>query len=321
MNTPQQKSRPTNPFTACVLMAILMALTSYSTHVQSQERSILQPLGDMYRSPPAAHPQLARITLYRTESGLATGATRVVINDRYQASLQPGGYTDLCMKPSVVDVGVSLQRSTESARELPDSAMFVTAKSGQEVFIRVVDLPKNRLSLVNVQPEVAFVELQKTRRQVHSISRVPGASACDQVTGSPAPKTVAITLGTDALFAYGRSDLSAILPYGREQLDRLAERLTTRYSDFEHSQIQVVGHADPVGSAASNQRLSEARATTVAAYLVRAGVSANKISSEGRGSRELVDRDCARVVSSLSMACNKVNRRVVVELTVQAHGH
>lgn len=317
MNTSHLKTRPVAALMGGLLVAVLLVLTSHSTHAQSQERSILQPLGDLYRSPPPAHPQLARITLYRAESALATGATRVVINDRYQASLQPGGFTDLCMKPSVVDVGVSLQKSTQNARELPDSALFVTAKSGQEVFIRVVDLPQNRLSLVSVQPEVAFVELQKARRQVHSISRVPGASACDQVTGSPAPKTMAITLGTDALFAYGRSDLSAILPFGREQLDRLAERLTTRYADFEHSQIQVVGHADPVGSAASNQRLSEARANTVAAYLVRAGVSANKISSEGRGSSELVDRDCARVVSPVSVACNKVNRRVVVELTVQ----
>jgi OOP family OmpA-OmpF porin len=319
MNTSQQKSRPITPFMAWVLMAILLALTSFSVRAQTEEHTILRPLGELYSSPPRVHPQLARMTFYRTESNQGTGATTVIINDRYQASLQPGGYTDLCMKPSVVDVGVSLQKFNERARELPDSAMFVTVKGGQDVFIRVVDLPKGRLSLVNVQPEVAFAELQKTRRQVHSISRVPGASACDQVTGSPAPKAVAITLNTDALFAYGRSDLSAILPYGREQLEHLAERLRTRYADFEQSQIQVIGHADPVGSVTGNQRLSEARAKTVANYLVRAGVNAGKIRSEGRGSSELIDSDCSRVISLLSIACNKVNRRVVVELTVQAY--
>ena len=319
MNTSRQKSRPTTPLMALVLMAVLLALTSFSARAQSEEHTILRPLGELYRSPARAHPQLARLTFYRAESSLATGATSVIINDRYQASLQPGGYTDLCMKPSVVDVGVSLQKSSERARELPDSAMFVTVKAGQEVFIRVVDLPKGRLSLVNVEPEVAFAELQKTRRQVHSISRVPGASACDQVTGTPAPKAIAITIGTDALFVYGRSDFSAILPYGRQQLDHLAERLNTRYADFEQSQIQVIGYADPVGSVAGNQRLSEARAKTVADYLVRAGVNAAKIRSEGRGSNDLVDSDCSRVISPTSIACNKVNRRVVVELTVQAH--
>lgn len=317
MNTSQQKSRPTTPLLTWALMAVLLVLTSFSVRAQSEEPTILRPLGAAYSSPERVHPQLARLTFYRTQSSQAAGATSVIINDRYQTSLQPGGYSDLCMKPSVVDVGVSLQKADERARELPDSSTFVTAKAGQEVFIRVVDLPRGRLSLVTVPPEVAFAELQKTRRQVHSISRVPGASACDQVTGSPAPKSIAITLGTDALFVYGRSDPDAILPYGREQLDRLADRLNTRYVDFQQSVIQIIGHADPVGSAASNQRLSEARAKTVEAYLVRAGVSADKVQSEGRGATELIDRSCANVVSALSIACNKVNRRVVIEMTVQ----
>jgi OOP family OmpA-OmpF porin len=317
MNTSQQKSRPTTPLMALVFMAVLLALTSFSARAQTEEHTVLRPLGELYRSPARAHPQLARLTFYRTENSFAAGASSVIINDRYQTSLQPGGYSDLCMKPSVVDVGVSLQKTGERARELPDSSLFVTVKAGQEIFIRVVDLPKGRLSLLTVQPEVAFAELQKTRRQVHSISRVPGSSACEQVTGSPAPKSMAITLGTDALFAFGRSDLSAILPYGREQLDYLAQRLKTRYADFEQSQIQVIGHADPIGSAASNLRLSEARAKTVTHYLLRAGVNAQKITSEGRGAGELIDSDCSRVPSPTSIACNKVNRRVVVEMTVQ----
>ena len=298
-------------------MAIFLLLASFSVRAQKPEGTILQPLGDPYRSPAKAHPQLARVTFYRTESSLATGVSSVTINNRYQTSLQPGGYSDLCMKPSLVDVGVSLQKTGERVRELPETSLAVTVKAGQDIFIRVVDTPKGRLSLINVQPEVAFAELQKTRRQVHSISRVPGSSACEPVSGSPAPQSMVITLGTDTLFAYGRSDFSAILPYGREQLDHLVQRLKTRYLDFEHSQIQVIGHADPIGSPVSNQRLSEARAKTVSDYLLHAGIQAQKITSEGRGSSELVDSDCARVVTPTSIACHKVNRRVVIELTVQ----
>lgn len=319
MKTSQSKSRPLTPLLACVLMVVLLALTSFSVRAQSEEPSILRPLGASYSPPAPAHAQLARLTFYRTESGLATGVTSVIVNDRYQTSLQPGGYSDLCMKPSVVDVGVSLQKPGERAKDLPENSLLVTVKAGQEVFIRVVDLPKSRLSLVNVQPEVAFAELQKTRRQIHSISRVPGASACDQVTGSPAPKSVAITLGTDALFAYGRSDAASILPFGREQLERLAERLDTRYANLKHSQIAVIGYTDPIGSVAANQRLSEARAKTVKDFLVQAGVTADKIKSEGRGSSQLVDDSCSRIITPLSVACHKVNRRVVVEMTVQTN--
>ena len=110
-----------------------------------------------------------------------------------------------------------------------------------------------------------------------------------------APKTIAITLGTDALFAYGRSDVASILPFGREQLDRLAERLGTRYADFQHSQIDIIGYTDPVGSVAANQRLSEARAQTVKNYLVQAGVTAEKIKARDVG---LVSWSTARVRAS-----------------------
>jgi OOP family OmpA-OmpF porin len=317
MNISKSKSRPIAPLFAGMLIVIFLVLICFSVRAESQEPSILHPMGALYSPPARAHTQLARLTFYRTENGQAAGVTSVVVNDRYQTSLQPGGYSDLCMKPSVVDVGASLQKSGERPKDLPEISLLVTAKAGQEIFIRVVDLPKARLSLVSVQPEVAFAELQKTRRQVHSISRVPGASACDQVTGSPAPKTIAVTLGTDALFAYGRSDVASILPFGREQLQRLAERLGTRYADFQHSQIDIIGYTDPVGSVTANQRLSEARAQTVKNYLVQAGVTAEKIKSEGRGFSELVDGTCSRVVSPISVACNKVNRRVVVEMSVR----
>jgi OmpA-OmpF porin, OOP family len=290
----------------------------FFAHAQQQEHSIFKPLGALYASPTPVHADLARITLYRTASQ-ALGVASLQINDRYQASLQPGGYTDLCMKPSVVDIGASLQVNGERPKDLPDVSTYVTLKPSDELFIRVVDLPKGRLSLVLVPSEVAFAELQKSRRQVHSISRVPGASACDRVTGSPPPKTMAITLSTDALFAFGRADTESILPFGREQLDRLALRLNTRYADFEHSNIQVIGHADPIGNPTANQRLSEARANAVRDYLVSHGVQADKINSEGRGATEPLDSTCSSIASPVSIACNKVNRRVVVEMTVHMH--
>lgn len=285
-------------------------------HAQPQEHTINNPLGLAYVSPAPAHADLARLTFYRA-AGAAVGVASLHINDRYQASLQPGGYTELCMKPSVADVGAMLQINGQPPKELPDTVTYITLKPGDNLFVRVLDLPKGQLSLVPVSAEVAYAELQKTRRQVHSISRVPGASACDRVTGSPAPKTMAITFNTDALFQFGRADVAAILPYGREQLDRLAQRITTRYADFEHSKIQVIGHADPIGNPIANQTLSEARATAVRDYLVTQGVSAERIDSQGRGAHEPLDKTCGALANPVSIACNKVNRRVVVEMTVR----
>jgi outer membrane protein OmpA-like peptidoglycan-associated protein len=47
--------------------------------------------------------------------------------------------------------------------------------------------------------------------------------------------------------------------------------------------IQVTGHTDTVGSSSYNQRLSERRAATVRAELVRLGVAGDVITTEGRG--------------------------------------
>jgi OmpA-OmpF porin, OOP family len=47
--------------------------------------------------------------------------------------------------------------------------------------------------------------------------------------------------------------------------------------------IDVIGHTDTVGSASYNQSLSERRAASVAAELVRLGVPQDSISTEGRG--------------------------------------
>jgi OOP family OmpA-OmpF porin len=316
MTTPFFKTRSIWPLIAGILAVLGFACQPSTAAAEAELNSIAKPLGALYASPTPLHADVARITLYRTPSQ-AVGVASLQINDRYQASLQPGGYTDLCMKPSGVDIGASLQITGERPKDLPEVSAFVNLKPRDEVFIRVVDLPKGRLSLVTVPSEVAFAELQQSRRQVHSISRVPGASACDRVTGSPAPQTASITMSTDALFAFGRADVESILPYGREQLDRLVQRLKTRYADFEHGAIQVIGHADPVGNPSANLRLSEARAHAVREYLVSHGIEAHKIESTGRGDKQLLDPSCGRLATPVSIACNKVNRRVVVEMSVR----
>ncbi|MFL1479893.1 MULTISPECIES: OmpA family protein [Pseudomonas] len=69
------------------------------------------------------------------------------------------------------------------------------------------------------------------------------------------------------------------------------------------STVRLVGHADEVGSAEYNQRLSENRAIEVARHLIRQGVSKKNIKLEGHGKREpAVAGDGAR------------NRRVVIDI-------
>lgn len=53
-----------------------------------------------------------------------------------------------------------------------------------------------------------------------------------------------------------------------------------------HLVVQVVGHTDSTGPAGYNLNLSQLRATAVADYLVKLGLSSSRIQAEGRGDRD-----------------------------------
>lgn len=47
--------------------------------------------------------------------------------------------------------------------------------------------------------------------------------------------------------------------------------------------IEIGGYTDAIGSDAANQKLSEARASSVRSYLISKGVAANVLSAKGYG--------------------------------------
>ncbi|QQO00177.1 OmpA family protein [Pseudomonas sp. SW-3] len=94
-----------------------------------------------------------------------------------------------------------------------------------------------------------------------------------------------ITLPSDLLFAFNKSDLS---PAAQSQLDSLMSKL--QFADVVS--IKVIGHTDSVGSDEYNQALSERRASSVAAYLLSQGIAPSKLTSEGKGeSQPLADNE------------------------------
>lgn len=127
----------------------------------------------------------------------------------------------------------------------------------------------------------------------------------------PAPRQ--FSLSADALFAFDRSSLADLQSGGRAELDRLAQQLR----GAKVARVQVVGHTDRLGTAEYNQRLSEARARTVADYLAQAGVPVAALSAGGRGAGEPKVR-CGQHERAALIACLAPNRRV--DITVQASG-
>lgn len=135
-------------------------------------------------------------------------------------------------------------------------------------------------------------EADRARRSEEDMQR--------QLTALQAEKTdrgIVLTLG-DVLFATGSSELQR---GAHDNLNRLVDFL----NQYPERRVQIEGHTDSTGNAASNQRLSRRRADSVRAYLVQRGISSNRLSASGMGQ----DRPIA---SNNTAQGRQQNRRVEV---------
>jgi outer membrane protein OmpA-like peptidoglycan-associated protein len=102
------------------------------------------------------------------------------------------------------------------------------------------------------------------------------------------------------LFSTGRYNLSP-------NAESILERVSAILRQYRNLEIHVEGYTDSVGSAATNQRLSESRARTVKDYLVRSGLPEASITAAGYG------KDFP-VASNATAAGRSQNRRVDIIL-------
>jgi outer membrane protein OmpA-like peptidoglycan-associated protein len=205
-----------------------------------------------------------------------------------------------------------------------DIVNVLMLQGSQDVFVRISEQSNGRAVMEAVKADMALPELVKTREQQHTISRVAEAVPCleDAVpVVKPQPQepvfyTQNITLGADALFAFGKSGINDISDQGRRTLDHLIDRIKTEFGNADRVHMHVVGHADPFGNPESNMALSKARSATIKEYFVRGSLRADRITTDGKGSAEPIVT-CSSVQSAASIDCNKPNRRVVITVKVE----
>lgn len=263
----------------------------------------------------------SRIIFYRPTQARLPGAATIYVNGRYHTSLVAGGFSTVCLTPGKVELGVrqiDLQRRPN--KDGFDSITQLNLPNAQNVFVRVNDQSLKNLALVPVRAAEADAEVAQTRLQAHTISRVADALDC---VNAPAPTAATASvppaaprqmqLAGDTLFAFGRSDAAGLTANGLRAIDQLVSQINAEFSQIDR--VHIVGHTDPFGSAALNDRLSAERAQTVSQYMLGRRQINGRITSEGRGMRELLVRDCAKVQSAASIACNQPNRRVSLEIT------
>lgn len=314
-------SHKMNVSIAIALFALVGFFASHSAHAQQAAietaGTVTEPLGDTYTEPQKLAPNAVRVTFYRPLHGYAGGVSSLKVNARYHTSLQFGGYSELCLSPGRVTLAARMVQNGVPLKKYEDYTAALSTKAGQNVFFRLNEYGDGRATITPVSSAVAQSELYNTRRQVHALSRVPNQVDCLPVEPR-AVKKENITLGADALFAFGKSDIKDISIQGRASLDQLIAHLQKEYGNQDGVQIQIAGHADPLGSAAANKRLSEVRAQAIRSYMVQGGMNPKTISSIGLGSTQPLITTCGKTATPQTIECNKPNRRVVVSVQAVA---
>ena len=136
-------------------------------------------------------------------------------------------------------------------------------------------------------------------QQIKELEEQTAGSGIDvsEVDGGEA---ILVNLPDGVTFPTGSYTIS---PGFRDVLDRVASNLT----QYPNSLVDVYGYTDTVGSAASNQRLSEQRAQAVANYLISRGVSSSRIRWMGYGESRLA-------VQTADGVNEPLNRRVEIKI-------
>lgn len=307
---------------ALALVALLEIGATYSVHAQQVVEqkseyadsetmgSVTEPLGESYVEPKKLDPKVVRVTFYRPSHGYPAGVASLQVNEHYHVSLQFGGYSELCLPPGRISLAAHMVQTGAPLKNYKDATAALATKAGNNLYFRINEFGDSRATIAPVGADVALAELKNTRRQIHAVSRVPSV---DCFPAEPhVVKKENIVLGADALFAFGKSDIKAISPQGRTSLDELVAHLQKEYGNQEGLQIQVTGHADPLGNPVANKRLSEARAQAIRTYMVNGGINAKNITGVGAGSEQPVITTCGKTATPEVIECNKPNRRVVV---------
>lgn len=131
-------------------------------------------------------------------------------------------------------------------------------------------------------------------------------------TSGPLSKETYVLL-TDTLFKFDKSGSHDMIPGGLKRLADVAQRLKA-YKSIQT--LTVLGYTDRLGADDFNDKLSEARAKTVQAYLESLGVKSALAATQGKGKRDPVSKDCSDTASrKQQIICLQPDRRVTIEVT------
>jgi OmpA-OmpF porin, OOP family len=163
------------------------------------------------------------------------------------------------------------------------------------------------LSSAGCQPAVGPVAQYIAPRQAEPLVFAAAPIAAPVAAAAVFEK---VTFDANVLFDSDKSNLRSA---GRDTLDQFIGKI----GGLEAQSVVAIGYADRMGSAESNQTLSQQRVDTVKAYLVSQGVAADRVDTSARGERQPTTwlAECKDANNTKNVACMQPDRHVFIEIS------
>lgn len=138
-----------------------------------------------------------------------------------------------------------------------------------------------------------------------------GTDAKENAPPASAEKARACQSELDALTKFKTIQFQSGSAYIAADSLSVITELAEKIKQCAGTQIEVQGHTDLTGSAAINQTISQARADSVVAELVKLNIPAAQLTAKGYGSTQ-------PLVNARTSAANGQNRRTALVVTTKA---
>lgn len=147
-------------------------------------------------------------------------------------------------------------------------------------------------STMAAQPEQPTVreEVTQPKTEPKTEPKVePKAEVTTETVPAPAQPTEKVVYETAIYFSHNQSE------YIEKNQYKTTAKLLKALADAPDTKITIVGWADKTGGEAQNETISARRAETVKRYLINKGITAERISMQGKGvDAQAADNDQAR---------------------------
>lgn len=250
-------------------------------------------------------------------------APTIMVDNRVVGSLLPNRFAQTRVCKGNANIGFTdALKGAQTVQYNPP----MTFNGSDNVYVKVNETSDGHFSLTQIDDKSAKDDLAKLNAESHVINRHNPDCTTPIPEAPPAPAPIVIVeqaesivlqcvnLSSDALFAFGKSQLEDMFPKGRMELDALVQKIQSDTMNVER--LKVSGYTDRLGSDALNMKLSQARAQTVADYLRTRGVTI-PIEVVGYGSSNPITTWCKGPKSAKLIECLQPDRRVNIDLIGQ----